>query len=82
MDDVLETIDGADRNSKGRKGNWTVKEKAANKTLTTIFGGVRYARTYYKNKRTGNIATCRMKQYCICADGDGDLYVYNMEYTT
>lgn len=51
--EALETIDEAYRNSKERKRNWTVKEKATIKTLSTIFGEVRYARTYYENKRTG-----------------------------
>lgn len=51
--EALETINEAYRNSKERKRNWTVKEKAAKKTLTTIFGEVRYKRTYYKNKKTG-----------------------------
>jgi len=51
--EALETIDEAYRNSKDRKRNWTVKEKAAKKTLATIFGEVRYKRTYYKNKKTG-----------------------------
>jgi hypothetical protein len=51
--EALETIDAAYRNSKDRKRNWTVKEKAAEKTLMTIFGEVRYERTYYKNKKTG-----------------------------
>ncbi len=50
--EALETIDEAYRNSKDRKRNWTVKEKAAEKTLMTIFGEVRYERTYYKNKKT------------------------------
>jgi len=50
--EALETIDGY-KNSKDRKRCWTVKEKAAEKTLTTIFGQVRYKRTYYKNKKTG-----------------------------
>lgn len=51
--EALETIDNAYKNSKDRKRYWTVKEKAAEKTLTTIFGEVRYKRTYYKNKKTG-----------------------------
>ncbi|MGI6574815.1 MAG: ISLre2 family transposase [bacterium] len=51
--EALETIDHAYKNSKERKRCWTVKEKAAEKTLATIFGEVRYKRTYYKNKKTG-----------------------------
>jgi hypothetical protein len=51
--EALETIDQVYKNSKDRKRFWTVKEKAAEKTLTTIFGEVRYERTYYQNKKTG-----------------------------
>jgi hypothetical protein len=51
--EALETIDHVYKNSKARKRNWTVKEKAVKKTLTTIFGEVRYERTYYENKKTG-----------------------------
>jgi len=51
--EALETMDQVYKNSKDRKRCWTVKEKAAEKTLTTIFGEVRYNRTYYKNKKTG-----------------------------
>ena len=51
--EALETINEVYRNSSNRKQHWTVKEKAAEKTLTTIFGEVRYERTYYENKKTG-----------------------------
>ena len=51
--EALETVNEAYRNSKERKRVWEVKERAAKKTLTTIFGEVRYERTYYRNKRTG-----------------------------
>ena len=51
--EALETINEVYRNSNNRKQHWTVKEKAVEKTLTTIFGEVRYKRSYYKNKRTG-----------------------------
>jgi len=53
VSEALETVDEIYRNSKSRKHNWTVKSKAAKKTITTIFGEVEYARTYYKNKKTG-----------------------------
>jgi len=49
--EALETINEVYKDSKDRKRNWTVKEKAAKKTLTTIFGEVKYKRTYYENKR-------------------------------
>ncbi len=51
--EALETVDQVYKNSKERKRCWTVKEKAAKKTLATIFGEVRYKRTYYRNKNTG-----------------------------
>jgi hypothetical protein len=51
--EALETINEAYRNSEDRKRCWEVKEKASQKTLATIFGEVRYERTYYKNKKTG-----------------------------
>lgn len=51
--DALETIDEVYKNNKSRKQNWTVKSKNDEKTLTTIFGEVKYKRTYYKNKKTG-----------------------------
>lgn len=51
--EALETIDEAYKNSKGRKYNWTVKSKDDKKTLITIFGEVKYKRTYYENKKTG-----------------------------
>lgn len=41
------------RNSKDTKLNWTVKSKDDKKTLATIFGEVKYKRTYYENKKTG-----------------------------
>lgn len=50
---ALETIDEVYRNSKARKLEWNIKERAAKKSLTTIFGEVRYERTYYENKKTG-----------------------------
>ena len=51
--EALETIDEAYKNSKDRKHNWKVKSKGDNKNLITIFGEVKYKRTYYENKKTG-----------------------------
>ena len=51
--EALETIDEAYKNSKDRKRSWTVKSKEDEKALTTIFGEVKYKRTYYENKKTG-----------------------------
>lgn len=51
--EALEIVNQVYRNSKERKKYWKIKEKAAKKTLTTIFGEVRYERTYYQNKKTG-----------------------------
>jgi len=50
--DALETINQAYKDSKQRKQNWVVKNKADKKTLTTVFGEVKYKRTYYQNKKT------------------------------
>lgn len=60
VEEALETIDEAYRNSKDRKHNWTVKSKDDKKTLTTIFGEIKYKRTYYENKKTG--------KYCYLSD--------------
>lgn len=51
--EALETLDEAYRNSTDRKRNWTIKSKGDKKTFTTIFGEVKYRRTYYENKKTG-----------------------------
>ena len=51
--EALETVDEVYRNSKARKLNWSIKSKADQKTLTTMFGDVKYKRAYYVNKRTG-----------------------------
>jgi len=51
--EALETIDEAYKNSKDRKHNWIVKSKGDKKNLITIFGEVKYKRTYYENKKTG-----------------------------
>ncbi len=50
---ALEKADEIIRNSKTRKQAWTIKETAVKKAYGTIFGEVRYERTYYQNKRTG-----------------------------
>lgn len=39
--------------SKERKKEWHIERKNMEKTYITIFGDVRYERTYYKNKKTG-----------------------------
>ncbi len=51
--EVLETLDLLIKDDKNRKKIWEVKSKAAPKTLNTIFGQVKYKRTYYKNKKNG-----------------------------
>ncbi len=53
VSEALEIVNEVYRNSKERKKNWRIKEKAAKKTLITIFGEVSYERTYYQNKKTG-----------------------------
>ena len=51
--EALETVNEIYKNSKERKRDWQIKERAAAKGLLTIFGEVRYERTYYKSKKTG-----------------------------
>ena len=41
------------RPSKERKKEWHIERRNEEKTYITIFGDVRYQRTYYKNKETG-----------------------------
>lgn len=50
--EALETLDEAYRASPLRKKNWSIKSKADPKTLSTIFGDVKYKRSYYINKQT------------------------------
>lgn len=49
---VLEEIDQRVKESINRKQDWVVKSKDNVKSLGTIFGEVKYKRTYYQNKRT------------------------------
>jgi hypothetical protein len=51
--EALEIVNEVYKKSKARKKHWTVKENGKKKTLTTIFGEVRYKRTYYRNNKTG-----------------------------
>lgn len=50
---ALEEVDKRVKESLNRKQDWTVKSKDSSKSLGTIFGEVKYKRTYYQNKRTG-----------------------------
>lgn len=50
---VLEEMDQRVKESTNRKQDWVVKSKDSPKSLSTIFGEVKYKRTYYENKRTG-----------------------------
>jgi ribosomal protein L27 len=68
--EALETIDEAYKNSKDRKRSWTVKSKEDEKALTTIFGEVKYKRTYYENKKTGSNVG-RGKDDTLFAKADG-----------
>ncbi len=54
--EALETLDSAIKESHNRKQNWLVKSANNPKTLATIFGEVKYKRTYYQNKQTGEYA--------------------------
>jgi hypothetical protein len=51
--EAMETLDQAVKESADRKRTWVVKSKGDSKKLATIFGEVRYKRTYYQNKKTG-----------------------------
>jgi len=51
--EALETVDYLVKEERWRKKDWTVERKKDKKTITTIFGEVKYKRTYYKNKKTG-----------------------------
>lgn len=48
--EALEMMDSLVKGDTRRKQNWYVHEKSAPNTLATIFGEVRYHRTYYKHK--------------------------------
>lgn len=50
---VLEEIDKRVKKDINRKQRWIVKSKDNIKSLGTIFGEVKYKRTYYKDKKTG-----------------------------
>jgi len=54
--EALEQMNEAYRRSPDRKRKWVVKSKADPNTLATIFGEVKYNRTYFQNKRTGEFA--------------------------
>lgn len=51
--EALETVDELIKNEKWRKENWTIQRKDDPKTLTTVFGEVKYKRRYYRHKKTG-----------------------------
>lgn len=50
---VLEEVDKKVKEDKNRKQDWIVKSKNNIKSLGTMFGEVKYKRTYYENKKTG-----------------------------
>lgn len=47
---ALETVDNELCNDKMRKKSWSVDKSGQEKTLTTIFGDVKYKRTYFVSK--------------------------------
>jgi len=51
VEKAMETTDEIIRNSGNRKKNWHVQRRDDEKTLLTMFGQVRYVRTYYKHKK-------------------------------
>ena len=50
VQDMLEVLDEAIRESKARRKEWHIERRQDPKTLNTIFGEVSYQRTYYKHK--------------------------------
>lgn len=54
--EALESVNEAYRRSPDRKRKWVVKSKADPNTLATIFGEVKYKRTYFESKKTGEFA--------------------------
>lgn len=50
---VLEEVDKRVKEDTNRKQKWIVKSKNNIKSLATTFGEVKYQRTYYENKKTG-----------------------------
>ena len=50
---VLEEVDKRVKEDINRKQKWIVKSKNNIKSLATTFGEVKYQRTYYENKKTG-----------------------------
>ena len=50
---VLEEVDKRVKEDINRKQKWIVKSKNNIKSLATTFGEVKYKRTYYENKKTG-----------------------------
>ena len=57
---AIEELNKALLDSVERKRFWVVKNKAEKKTFCTRFGEVKYARTYFQNKKTG--------EFCYLAD--------------
>lgn len=56
VQDILENLDQAVKESKVRKRDWYVERSADEKTLHTVLGEIRYKRTYYVHKKTGAYA--------------------------
>lgn len=54
--EALERLNQAYREDKRRKKNWLIKSKADPNTLATIFGEVKYSRTYFEHRKTGEYA--------------------------
>lgn len=53
---ILEETDREIRDSSERKREWNVQKRGVEKTYQTIFGEVRYERTYYKHKQKKEFA--------------------------
>lgn len=53
---AIEIVDGVVRDSKSRKKEYYIQRRDDEKTILTVFGEVKYRRTYYKNKKDGSYA--------------------------
>ena len=57
---ALEIVDEVVRETKNRKKEYYIQRREDPKTILTLFGEVKYSRTYYKNKKDGS--------YCYLSD--------------
>ena len=68
VSEALEMVDSIVKSDKNRKSNWKVKDTNKEKSLCTIFGEVKYKRTYYENKMTKEYSYLSDEYVGICAN--------------